>query len=62
MIMTLFNAKYIFDVVCIAVAFFTFLKLISNNVYLTNHRILPVIAGVITVYDFYHCVQPFYKQ
>ena len=62
MIMTLFNAKYIFDVVCIAVAFFTFLKLISNNVYLTNHRILPVIAGVITVYDFYLCVLPFVKS
>ena len=61
MIETFFTVKYIFDVICMVVAFFTFIKLVSNNVYLSNHRILPVIAGVITIYDFYLCIIPFVK-
>jgi len=62
MIESIFSVKYLLDIICIAVAFFTFIKLISNDVYLTNHRILPTIAGIITIYNFYICIIPFVRS
>ena len=54
-----FTISYMIDVICVAIGFFTFIKLVSNDVYLSRHRILPTIAGIITVYDFYLCIIPF---
>ena len=54
-----FTLSYLLNVVCVAIGFFTFIKLVSNDVYLSRHRILPTIAGIITVYDFYLCIIPF---
>ncbi len=48
----------IFDVICMAITFFTFIKLLSSDVYLANHRLLPTIAGVITIFEFYQWILP----
>ena len=62
MIHDIFSINYLLDFICMAVGFFTFIKLISSDVYLNNHRILPTIAGIITIYDFYNCILPFSKS
>lgn len=62
MIEGIFTLKYLLDMICLAGAFFTFIKLISKDVNLNNHRILPTIAGIITIYDFYICLLPFLKN
>ena len=58
MIESIFSAEYVFNLICLNVAFFTFVKLVSNDVYLTNHRILPTIAGLMIIYNFYVCIIP----
>ena len=55
----IFTIRYLVDLICTAIGFFTFIKLVSKDVYLSRHRILPTIAGIITVYDFYNCIIPF---
>ncbi len=57
----IFNVSYLLDTICVAVGFFTFIKLVSNDVYLTNHRLLPTIAGVITIFDFYIWIMPYVR-
>lgn len=52
------NFWMVFDVLCMAVSFFTFIKLLSSDVYLANHRLLPTIAGVITIFEFYQWILP----
>ncbi len=52
------NFWMIIDVICMAVSFFTFIKLLSSDVYLANHRLLPTIAGVITIFQFYQWILP----
>ncbi len=58
----IFTIRYLFDVICVAMAFFTFILLVSNDVYLSMHRILPTIAGIITIFDFYICIMPFVRS
>lgn len=58
----IFTLQYCLDVVCVAAAFFTFIQLISNDVYLSRHRILPTIAGIITIFNFYICITPFVRS
>ncbi len=56
---SVFDLSYLLNILCTAIGFFTFIKLVSKDVYLSNHRILPTIAGVITIFDFYNCIIPF---
>ncbi|MCR4830548.1 MAG: response regulator [Pseudobutyrivibrio sp.] len=58
----IFTFEYLLDIICLAGAFFTFIKLISKDVNLNNHRILPVIAGIITIYNFYIFLMPLQKS
>lgn len=53
------TVEYVFQVLCTALGFFTFIKLISNDVYIYYHRLLPTIAAIITIYDFYLIIMPF---
>lgn len=57
--MGFFSFEYLLDVIFMGIGFFTFIKLISSDVYLNNHKMLPTIAAVITIYDFYICLVPF---
>ena len=45
--------EFLANVLFIAIAFFTFIKLLSSEVYLKTHRLLPIIAAIITLYEFY---------
>ena len=56
---SVFSLSYAINIICTAIGFFTFIKLVSKDVYLSNHRMLPTIAGVITIFDFYNCLIPF---
>ena len=59
MILQTSTAEYALQVICTAIAFFTLIKLLSSNVYLNYHRLLPIIAAVVTVGDFYLAIVPF---
>jgi len=61
MIADIFTIKYFFDVIFVAISFFTFIKLISNDVYISRHRILPTICGIIVIYHFYIVSMPFMR-
>ena len=47
------SMEHLLYVLFTAISFFTFLKFLSGRLYLYQHRMLPVIAGIITVFDFY---------
>lgn len=56
--MTGFDVTYFLNVGFTAIAFFTFIKLLSNDVYLNYHRILPSIGAIIMIHDFYVIIMP----
>ncbi|MCR4694331.1 MAG: response regulator [Pseudobutyrivibrio sp.] len=56
-----FTPDFLFELVATAIGFVTFIKLISKNVYINNHKLLPSIVATIVIYDFYHLMVPFMK-
>jgi len=49
----------IFSVICTAISFYTFISVLSKSVYLDKHRMLPTIAAVVTIYNFYTMLSAF---
>ena len=53
-----FSYEYLVVLVFTAISFFTFMRLLSGRLYLNYHRMLPIIACVITFYNFYMLIMP----